>query len=230
MSMIASQRQIPALRRSLFAAAVAAGLLAAVGCSGGYDIAPLPNGELAEGDRLCRDDMQPSQGDLCTQDCLTATCAGGTGRRICTCEGGVFLQCACLPPADWPYKDVPSAPYCDRISGRPQYLATDLCTGEGRQCVSSTNPALGCTCTKGAWQCGSSASYGSGAEECEALGRGVGALMDSKPCADADMKLWQLCITRDFNPEGTSPRGCVCNDNGQQVWQCGATNRWYRAE
>ena len=42
---------------------------------------------------------------------------------------------------------------------------------------------------------------------------------------------WDLCIARDYNPTGTSPRGCVCMAEGAQYfWACGATNRWYRSE
>jgi hypothetical protein len=201
-------------------------LVVVVGCADGYDIAPLPPGTVLNGDKGCADNAG-SQGQRCTQDCVTATCNGGTGRRVCTCSGGVYLQCACLPPENWPYDDVPAAPYCDAISGQPRYLNTDICTGEGRQCVSSLFAEQGCTCTAGAWKCGSNAGYAAGAENCESLGRGIGKFMDEHPCDSA----WQLCISRDFNPTGTSPRGCVCTPEGTQlVWQCGATNRWYRAE
>ncbi|MDF3066366.1 MAG: hypothetical protein K0R38_1967 [Polyangiaceae bacterium] len=215
------------LRRTLCAVVVAAGgLLAAVGCSEGYDVPPLPNGEMAIGDQLCQADMEPGQGDVCTKDCLTATCASGTGRRICTCEGGVFLQCACLPPADWPYTDVPAAPYCDRLTGQPRYLSTENCVSEGQQCVSSTFPNQGCTCAMGKWVCGTNEGYAPGVRECESIGNGLQALLKDRPCDTQ----WQLCVSRDYNPTGTAPRGCFCNMKaGRLVWQCGGTNRWWRA-
>lgn len=216
------------LRRLLLAVVVASGgMLAGAGCSGGYDVPPLPGGQVADGDQLCKDDMEPGQGDVCTQDCLTATCASGTGRRICTCEGGVFLQCACLPPADWPYTDVPAAPYCDRFTGQPRYINAEFCKNEGAQCVSSTFPTQGCTCSAGKWVCGLSEGYPPGTQECESLGNGLQALLKDRPC-DAQ---WALCVSRDFNPTGTSPRGCFCaNKGGRLAWQCGGTNRWWRAQ
>ncbi len=223
----AVSRQSSRFRRTLCAVAVAGGgLLAAVGCSGGYDIDPLPAGELLEGDIACMND-EGSQGQPCSQDCLTASCNGGTGRRVCTCEGGVFLQCACLPPADWPYREVPAAPYCDPLTGQPRYMAGTGCKTEGAQCVSRAFPAQGCTCRTGVWQCGASDGFAADAAECEALGSGLYPVLKDKPCDT----LWQLCISRDFNQTGTSPRGCACMmDGGRQAWRCGGTNRWYRAE
>jgi hypothetical protein len=143
------------LRRSLRAAVVAAGVgLAVFGCSAGYDIPPPPAGtEALQGDMDCDSDTEPSQGDACSKDCLTATCASGMGRRICTCEGGVFLQCACLPPETWPFKDVPTAPYCDTLTGLPKYLSGETCT-EGLTCRSTTFPDQGCHCMGKIWQCG----------------------------------------------------------------------------
>jgi hypothetical protein len=216
------------LRRSL-SAAVAAGVvaLAVFGCSGGYDSVPLPEGEpLAQGDADCQADNEPSQGDVCTQDCLTATCASGMGRRICTCSGGVFLQCACMPPANWPFKDVPAAPYCDHTTGQPKYLSGERCT-EGQECRSADFPEQGCHCIGEIWQCGSSDDVSEGAPSCEPFGNGLQAVLDGQPC-DTE---WQLCVSRDFNPTGTSPRGCACmKDGAQLLWSCGATNRWWRAE
>jgi hypothetical protein len=217
------------LRRSLCAAVVGWGaLLVAAGCSGGYDAAPLPEGSpMLKGDELCAFDMEPGQGDRCSQDCLTATCGGSLGKRICTCEGGVFLQCACLPPDNWPYDHVPAVPYCDAISGRPPNLVGEVCTSEGEECRSSHAPEQGCTCTNGFWVCGDSAGLAEGARACEDFGSGLGRRLDKKPC-DAE---WDLCINRDFNATGTSPRGCMCLAQGAQFfWKCGATNRWYRAE
>ena len=50
--------------------------LALVGCSEGYDIPARPAElEMLQGDADCLADNEPSQGDACTQDCLTATCA-----------------------------------------------------------------------------------------------------------------------------------------------------------
>jgi hypothetical protein len=213
-------------RRSLrAAAAIATASLVVVGCSGGYDI-PLPaDFEPPQGDIDCRDDMEPSQGDVCTQDCLTATCASGVGRRICTCEGGVFLQCACLPPANWPFEEVPAAPYCDSLTGDPRYLSGEVCTAA--ECRSSRAPQSGCHCVGGIWQCGSSEGIAANAPSCESFGKGYQATLKNKPC-DTE---WQLCIARDYNPTGTSPRGCVCQKDGAQLaWTCGATNRWWRAE
>jgi hypothetical protein len=215
------------LRRSLAAAVAAAVALAAFGCSGGYDIPPLPADQpMPQGDADCLADNEPSQGDVCTQDCLTATCASGLGRRICTCGGGVFLQCACLPPDNWPFKDVPAAPYCDRLSGQPRYMSGERCT-EGAECRSNDFPTQGCHCVNEGWVCGSSDDVSEGAPSCESLGSGKQAVLKDRPC-DTE---WQLCVARDFNPTGTSPRGCVCQmEAGQLSWTCGATNRWWRAE
>jgi len=215
------------LKRALLAiAAVAWAVLAAAGCSDGYDTLPLPPGTMLRGDMRCLTN-EASQGDECSKDC-SATCSGGQGRRVCTCGGGVFLQCACLPPEDWPYTEVPVAPRCDPITGQPRYLNVDLCKSEGQQCVSSTFPEQGCTCTAGKWTCGSSQGYPAGLGSCESFGSGLFAVLKGKPC---DTR-WDLCISRDFNQEGTSPRGCYCNyDEGATTltWQCGGTNRWYRA-
>jgi hypothetical protein len=202
-------------------------LLVAAGCSEGYDIPPVAAGAEPLGDMLCASDMEPGQGDPCTKDCLTASCASGTGKRICTCEGGVFLQCACLPPDNWPYDDVPAAPYCDAISGQPPNLAGEVCESEGATCLGSTSPDQGCTCKAGFWVCGKSEGIAPGGASCESFGSGLGRRVDKKLCAAE----WDLCINRDFNPTGTSPRGCVCLLQGAQlVWKCGSTNRWYRAE
>jgi hypothetical protein len=213
------------LRRSLAAAVAALGaLVTALGCSSGYDIPA--NGVIPQGDLDCMADMEPSQGDVCTQDCLTATCASGLGRRVCTCEGGVFLQCACLPPANWPYKEVPAAPYCDGLTGDPRYLPGETCT-EGNECLSAASPTIGCRCVGNIWQCGSSEGIAPSAPSCATFGRGLQATLKNKPC-DTE---WQLCIGRDYNPTGTSPRGCVCMKDGATFsWTCGATNRWWRAE
>jgi hypothetical protein len=229
MSMSASHGPSSKLRRKLGAVVAAAGaLLAAPGCTGGYDIPAPPEGTPAlQGDADCDADSEPSQGDACTRDCLMATCASGTGRRVCTCEGGVFLQCACLPPETWPFRDVPAAPYCDRISGQPRYLSGESCKLEEQQCVSRKFPEQGCTCKLGVWQCGNSEGFPAGAAECEAFGSGLNAVLDEGPCDEE----WQLCVSRDYNPTGTSPRGCVCKmDGGRLTWQCGPTNRWWRAE
>jgi hypothetical protein len=218
-------------RRSLSAAvAVAAALVTALGCSSGYDIPS--NGVVPKGDADCMADMEPSQGDVCTRDCLDATCASGMGRRVCTCEGGVFLQCACLPPAYWPYKEVPTAPYCDPLTGDVRVLAGETCSATA--CRSAANPMLGCECLQGVWQCGSAAAIAAEAPSCESFGRGLQATLKNRPCDNE----WQLCIARDYNPEGTSPRGCVCmkddptsvDPNAPKTWTCGATNRWWRAE
>ena len=214
-------------RRSLAAAVAATALAVVHGCSAGYDT-PIPaDYQTPQGDLDCMNNTEPSQGDVCTQDCLTATCAGGMGRRICSCGGGVFLQCACLPPANWPYDDVPTAPYCDSITGEPMYLAGELCKGEGLTCISSGFPEQGCTCVGGFWQCGASAGLPQTGASCESYGNGKGAVLDDQPC-DAE---WRLCITRDYNDTGTSPRGCACLAQGARLlWKCGSTNRWWRAE
>lgn len=187
-----------------------------------------------KGDVDCRLNAEPSQGDTCTVDCLDATCASERGRRVCTCEGGVFVQCACLPPDNWPYDEVPATPYCDRLTGQPIYLTGDRCT-LGQQCLSSTAPGQSCICATTAtstvpmWQCGLAANQGvaPGAPECESLGTGMQAVLKNKPC----FKEWELCIARDYNPDGTSPRGCGCFEkDGSLEWYCGSTNRWWRAE
>lgn len=64
---------------------------------------------------------------------------------------------------------------------------------------------------------------------CETVGKGYQASMKGKPC-DTE---WDLCIARDYNPSGTSPRGCICMRKGMNPkpeWICGSTNRWFRAE
>jgi hypothetical protein len=218
------------MRTKIMFASVAAAslLLGGGGCSGGYDV-PLPAGHVPpQGDADCLADNEPSQGDVCTQDCLTATCASGRGRRVCTCEGGVFLQCACLPPADWPYEDVPAAPYCDALTGEPRYLSGERCE-EGLSCRSSTFPDQGCHCIQNVWQCGAASDVPQGAATCESFGNGKQAVLKDQPC-DAEQE-WQLCVARDYNPTGTSPRGCVCMKDGAAfAWYCSATNRWWRAE
>jgi len=61
---------------------------------------------------------------------VSATCGGDQGYRVCTCVGGVFVQCACMPPERWPYDgEVPTAPYCDSITGQPQYLGGETLHG-----------------------------------------------------------------------------------------------------
>ena len=216
------------LRRLLSAAVAATGVvLSAFGCSGGYDIPPLPADQpMPQGDADCLADNEPSQGDACTQDCFTATCASGMGRRICTCEGGVFLQCACLPPESWPFKDVPAAPYCDALTGQPRYMSGERCT-EGSECRSAEFPTQGCHCLNETWVCGGADEVSESAPRCESLGSGKQAVLKDRPCDNE----WQLCVARDYNPTGTSPRGCVCMmEGGQLSWTCGATNRWWRAE
>lgn len=218
-------------RRALRALVVGAGglwsLFSAPACSDGYDIPPRADGQMLRGDMRCLTG-EASQGDECSRDCLDSTCAGGQGRRVCTCGGGVFLQCACLPPADWPYQEVPVAPYCDPLTGQPRYLNGDACKVEGLQCVSSTFPAQGCTCMDARWTCGASADFPPGLASCESMGTGLNPVLKDKPC---DTR-WEVCTSRDFNPEGTSPRGCYCNSDvpgGPMSWQCGGTNRWFRA-
>jgi len=238
-----------AIARAAFAAlAVVGSVLAAGGCSSGYDI-PLPAAQACasdaecpsanlcnpstltcapQGDVDCQLNNEPSQGDACSADCTTATCASERGKRICTCSGGVFVQCACLPPDNWPYEDVPTAPYCDRLTGEPRYMNADRCT-TGETCLSSTAPGQSCVCIENGWQCGLAELQGvpAGAPECESLGSGQQAVLKNKPCTTE----WQLCIARDYNPDGTAPRGCGCFDkNGSLEWYCGATNRWWRAE
>ena len=217
-------------RIGVLAAVAAAGVaLSVFGCSAGYDIPPLAEGLTLQGDRDCAADNEPSQGDACSQDCLTATCASGLGKRICTCEGGVFLQCACLPPDNWPYKDVPAAPFCDNLTGQPKYLSGETCLGEGVECRSSVYPEQGCRCMNKVWQCTTSEGLSPAAASCESFGNGKQAVLKDQPC-DAEHE-WDLCIARDYNPTGTSPRGCVCMaEAGQYFWTCGATNRWFRTE
>jgi hypothetical protein len=214
-------------RRSLSAvvALVACSFIAA-GCSDGYDV-PAREGYVPSGDTKCLADDEPGQGDPCSQDCLTASCASGMGKRMCTCESGVFVQCACLPPDNWPYKEVPAAPFCDRLTGIPSKLIGERCSVEGQQCRSSNFPEEGCTCTGGIWNCGASAGLSAAAVECEAQGSGLQAILKNDPCDQE----WQVCIARDFNPTGTSPRGCLCRRSGAALeWYCGSTNRWWRAE
>jgi hypothetical protein len=216
-------------RWSLCAAIAWAGVsLAIVGCSEGYDIPDRPAElEMLQGDADCLADNEPSQGDACTQDCMTATCASGMGRRICTCEGGVFLQCACLPPDNWPYDDVPTAPYCDNLTGQPKYLSGERCSNDGQQCISSNYPEQGCNCVGNTWQCSTSEGIDPGAVKCESFGNGLQAVLKDQPCDNE----WELCISRDYNPTGTSPRGCACMLEGAALfWMCSATNRWWRAE
>jgi len=218
------------LRRSLRAAVAAVGVaLAVFGCSGGYDIPPLAEGLSLQGDRDCAADNEPSQGDACSQDCLTASCASGLGKRVCTCSGGVFLQCACLPPDNWPYKDVPGAPFCDNLTGQPKYLSGETCLTEGKECRSSDFPEQGCRCMGKVWQCSTSEGMAANAVSCESLGGGKQEVLKDQPCTVEQE--WDLCIARNYNPTGTSPRGCVCMpEAGQYFWTCGATNRWFRAE
>jgi hypothetical protein len=203
-------------------------MLLAAGCSGGYDAPPLPaDHQPLQGDEDCAADNEPSQGDRCSQDCLTATCGGSLGRRICTCEGGVFLQCACLPPESWPFDHVPAAPYCDNLTGQPKYLSGETCHDPGQQCVSSNFPEQGCDCRDKVWVCGTSEGIAPGAAECESFGSGLLEVLKGQPCDNE----WQLCIARNYNDTGTSPRGCFCSPQGAQpLWTCGATNRWFRAE
>jgi hypothetical protein len=245
-----AQAAPPYRRRSAAAIFTIAALIAAAGgCSEGYDVPPLsipcddgcPLGMKCDGatglcapqgDVDCAADEEPSQGDMCTRDCLTASCGGERGKRICTCEGGVFVQCACLPPDDWPYDDVPTAPYCDALSGEPRYLAGETCSSLSQQCLSITSAGQGCVCRQATlgliWTCGSGDALmiAADAPVCETLGSGQHAVLHGNPCDTQ----WDLCISRTYNPTGTSPRGCVCGYKGDMRWWCGATNRWFRAE
>jgi hypothetical protein len=212
--------------------AIAGALLVASGCSDGYDIPP-QTGHAADATCL----SEPSAGDVCTVDCYPGpnTCASNMGERMCTCEGGVYVQCVCLPPPDWPYDEVPVARYCDLDSGEPRYLINQRCASEGQLCVGAKSPTEGCVCQRtGAqllWACTAADILGvpPGAPTCESLGSGLHDGMKDKPCDT----LWDVCISRNYNPTGTSPRGCLCRmDNPgdtQPTWYCGATNRWWRA-
>jgi hypothetical protein len=234
---------------------VALGVASAValsfgGCSGGYDIDTDPAlldaaGYTKDGvDASCNPD-DANQGDLCTQDCDLGpnSCNSSRGRRYCTCEGGVYVQCQCLPPDNWPYKDVPAAPYCDSISGEPRYLMNAPCTkaGVGTTCRGRKDPTMGAVCMAAAgggaptWTSGTVAALGvsENAAACEDFGTGM--VYDSrnvfgphnKQC-DTD---WELCIGRDVNQESTSPRGCVCWPEASGLkWLCVATQRWFRAQ
>lgn len=234
--------------------AVVAPIVAAGGCSEGYDIPPLnipcptdgtscplgmscmPSTGLCAptGDVDCELNNEPSQGDMCTQSCLgKATCGGDQGMRACTCVGGVFVQCACLPPERWPYDDeVPTAPYCDSLTGQPRYLGGEPCTSPGAQCASTVEANMGCVCqtngTTSTWLCGALGTLmiDPNAQSCESLGTGRHEVLDDNPCEPE----WALCISRNFNATGTSPRGCICNLEGNNRWWCGAINRWFRAE
>ena len=246
-------------RRSVLATlAVVIPIVAFGGCSEGYDIPahsmPCPTDGTAcplgmscqpstglcapTGDVDCEINNEPSQGDMCSKDCIgvegvSATCGGDQGYRVCTCVGGVFVQCACMPPERWPYDgEVPTAPYCDSITGQPQYLGGETCTTPGLQCASTVEANMGCVCNNNGtinnWLCGTldTLMIAPGAASCESFGSGKQEVLDDNPCAPE----WSLCISRNFNATGTSPRGCICNLEGTNRWWCGAINRWFRAE
>ena len=111
-------------------------------------------------------------------------------------------------------------------------VAGQSCAEVGYECFDGATPGQGCACRKPPllWECGLNGALGISetAPICEdTYESGYLGRLDEEPC-DTE---WQLCIARDYNPEGTSPRGCAClRDGGDLAWSCGATNRWWRAE
>jgi len=211
---------------------LAFGLVAGSGCSGyDKDASPADEAFMATEAALCA--AGPGQGDRCTVDCI-GTCQGATAARVCTCEGGVFVACQCLPPEGWPYEPGQTAPYCDAITGHPFALANEACEDEGAECISTQAPEQGCRCElsadgrKVAWSCGNAGTLGIPAEArtCESYGNGLMALVKKTSCTP-----WQICVARDYYEASTTPRACACIPEGNaQDWVCGSTNRWFRPE
>jgi hypothetical protein len=211
---------------------LATGMVAGSGCSGyDKDTSPADEAFMATEAALCA--AGPGQGDRCTEDCIS-TCHSGSGARVCTCEGGVFVACHCLPPEGWPYEPGQTAPYCDDVTGHPLALANELCEPEGAECISTAAPEQGCRCqrttdgTKVAWSCNNAGVLGipSDARSCESFGNGRSELVKKTSCTP-----WQLCVPRNYTEDATTPRGCVCIPEGNaQDWACGSTNRWFRPE
>ena len=201
-----------------------------------------PEAAAADGyDAHCEPGLEPGQGDLCTHDCrLDLDCNARLGRRVCTCEGGVYIQCICEPPEGWPYERSPSptAPYCDRITGEPRYLQGDRCDAIGLKCVGEKDPEMACTCTANAggvgnWLCSATSAHmpPPDAPKCEDFGSGMRGPLDRTE--EACDTRWDLCVARDYYLESTAPRGCAClsRDGGLTLeWICGSTNRWFRPE
>lgn len=211
---------------------LALGAGASSGCSG-YDKAPSPADEAFKATEAALCAAGPGQGDRCTEDCLS-TCQGATAPRVCTCEGGVFVACHCLPPEGWPYEPGQVAPYCDDITGHPLALANETCSDEGAECISTQAPEQGCRCqltaagNRSAWTCGNAGVMGipNEARTCESYGNGLMALVKKTSC-----KPWQICVARDYYVDSTTPRACACIPEGNaQDWVCGSTNRWFRPE
>lgn len=211
---------------------LALGALGGSACSG-YDKQPTPADQaaLAGEETACLNG--PSQGDRCTKDCVT-TCQGGSATKVCTCEGGVFISCPCLPPDGWPYPPGQTAPWCDAITGHPLALRNETCEVDGLSCISTQAPEQGCRCeltadaARLAWNCGNAGTMGipSDATTCESLGNGLIQIVQKTDCTP-----WQICVARNYDEGSTTPRGCVCvPEGGAQVWRCGSTNRWFRPE
>lgn len=229
-------------RRLAFAGvgAILALAAAVVGCSSGSGDNPIEiEGPLAH-DYACQNGE--NQGDRCTKDCTNTCGIGSRGSKYCTCSGGVYIQCACRPPATWGGAD--TAPYCDRQTGLTRYLNGGSCTVEGDACLGNepqpeeVTEQVGCRCTPVQlnpvlppvllWSCKpkSELELPDSAPDCQTKGTGMEEVLKEKGC-DTE---YDQCVVRNY-VVGTSPRGCVCLTEGATLkWKCSGTNRWFRPE
>lgn len=107
------------------------------------------------------DSTNAKAGDPCTVDCAIPCGFSGLGVKYCTCSGGSYWQCPCVPPDDW--KGAATAPCCDTPDGTTTSLKDTPCHDEWAQCVGTdpnTGTPKGCACIKSPlggmyWRCGS---------------------------------------------------------------------------
>lgn len=136
-------------------------------CSGGepsvgYDTNAIA---LPNKDNPYCDSTNAKVGVPCTVDCAIPCGFGGLGQKYCSCSGGAYWQCPCIPPPDW--QGAQTAGCCADF-GSPDGQTTSLkgtpCDTEWAQCVGTdpnTGTPKGCACIKTpgnpalTWQCGS---------------------------------------------------------------------------
>jgi hypothetical protein len=218
--------------------------LAGSACSG-YDMGGISeyearrlfsDGGFISEEHRCEAAVGASQGFACSKDCITP-CHSGLAIKVCTCEGGVFVSCPCLPPEGWPYPPGVEAPWCDALSSLPKALNGDPCPAIDMECLSEQLPGEGCRCMANAapslppiWVCGESAtlSLSDSAPACETHANGMPNRVEKLDTCEP----WDICVARDWNEASTSPRGCICMPDppGSEnfVWTCSGTNRWFR--
>lgn len=158
-------------RFAALAAALAPIAFGSVACSsgGGPLIGTPENGEAIQlpdkNNPFCDStNAKPNVGP-CTVDCAIPCGFSGLGTKYCTCSGGAYWQCPCIPPNDW--KGATTAPCCADFGspdGQTTSLADKPCDTEWAECVGTdpnTGTPKGCACVKNlvgtgkTWRCGS---------------------------------------------------------------------------